>query len=198
MRSVRATRLDASVGARPHASVIGIMRSRPSLLALVLTTAVGIGQIAASYGSMPDRIASHFNAAGNVDGWSSRPAFAATMTALHGVFFLLFFAARPLLLRTPDALINLPHKEWWLAPERREATKAWIADQLAWIGAMAQALMACATRISLCASRGEEHALPGWTHWVLIGGFLLGTAAWVAKLLHHFRLPANARGEKQR
>ena len=120
------------------------------------------------------------------------------MTALHGVFFLMFFAAWPLLLRTPDSLINLPHKEWWLVPERRDATKAWLADQLAWIGAMAQALMACTTRISLCASRGEEHALPGWTHWVLLGAFLLGTAAWVATLLHHFRLPANARGEKQR
>jgi hypothetical protein len=37
--------------------------------------------------------------------------------------------------KTPDARLNLPHKEYWLAPERRARTLAWFGDFMHWFGA---------------------------------------------------------------
>jgi uncharacterized membrane protein len=164
---------------------------------LLLATAGGIGQIAAAYGSMPDRIASHFDSAGNVDGWSSRSEFAILMTALHVMLVLVFGSLQSLLRRAPDSLINLPHKTWWLAPERREETKAWASNQLAWMGAMTQVLMMGITRISLCVSGGDGNAVPTWALWLLLGGFLLGTAVWLARFYLRFRLPTQEGAAKQ-
>jgi hypothetical protein len=162
------------------------------MLTLVLATAGGIGQIAASYDTMPDRIASHFDLAGNVDGWSSREEFAITMASLHIAFLLMFGAMRPLLRRIPDAMVNLPHKDWWLAPERRDNTHEWIAGSLAWMGALAQMLMVGITSISLCVSRGAEHALPPTAHWLLLLAFLLGVATWLAVFFRRFRHNSHA------
>ena len=79
---------------------------------------------------LPARVASHFDGAGRANGWMSRDAMLGWQLGT-----VLFIAARfegivalqPLL---PAEVVNLPHRDYWLAPERRAATDAWISSLL--------------------------------------------------------------------
>lgn len=152
-------------------------------------TAVGIGQIALGYEGMPETIASHFDANGVANGWSSRESFATQMVVLHLFLTTVFVCIGALLPRIPDSLINLPHKDVWLAPERRKETLAWTTDRLAWLGAAVQLLFCAVTQLSLRASGDAEKALPPWTHWALLAGFFAFMASWLVGFFRRFRRP---------
>ena len=71
---------------------------------------------------LPAQMASHFNAEGIADGFMSKEGYTYTMLALvvlvPGLLAVLPFGMRKL----PASLINLPHKEYWLQPEKQEET----------------------------------------------------------------------------
>lgn len=73
------------------------------------------------YGAvLPDSMAIRFDLAGDPNGWMSRKAFTIYymifLPAMTGTFALASFFIGKL----PDSKINIPHKAYWLAPERRE------------------------------------------------------------------------------
>ena len=71
---------------------------------------------------LPANMASHFNAEGIADGFMSQEGYTNTMLALI-VLVPGLLALTPLGMRKlPANLINIPHKEYWLTPERRELT----------------------------------------------------------------------------
>lgn len=159
------------------------------MLALCAATAVGIGQIVLGYEAMPERIASHFDASGNADGWSSRESFATQMVVLHLVMATVFGCIGAFLPKIPDSLINLPHKDVWLAPGQRAETLAWMTNRLAWMAAAVQALFCAMTQLSLRASGDAENAMPAWTHWALLAAFLAFMGIWLAGFYRRFRRP---------
>ena len=72
--------------------------------------------------NLPLQMASHFNAEGIADGFMSQEGYTNTMLALI-VLVPGLLALTPLGMRKLSAdLINIPHKEYWLTPERRELT----------------------------------------------------------------------------
>ncbi len=72
--------------------------------------------------NLPLQMASHFNAEGIADGFMSQEGYTNTMLALI-VLVPGLLALTPLGMRKlPANLINIPHKEYWLTPERREHT----------------------------------------------------------------------------
>ena len=92
-----------------------------AMLALVLLSLV---QAAWQHGRLPATVASHFDGSGKVNGWMPR----GTQTAWH-LGTVLFMAAMfeglvRLIARIPDEYINIPHRDYWLAPARRSATVA--------------------------------------------------------------------------
>lgn len=90
-----------------------------ALSALYLAFAV---LIVASAPGLPDRVATHFGLNGAPDGWMSRPGFLGFSLAFP--LGLSFVIAGSLYLTRflPESSINLPNKEYWLAPERRAET----------------------------------------------------------------------------
>lgn len=76
--------------------------------------------LAATYPALPQRVASHFDAQGLPNGWMPRRSYAFFMAAAAlGLPWLLIAATR--LVRTlPISMVNVPHRQYWLAPERRE------------------------------------------------------------------------------
>jgi uncharacterized membrane protein len=98
------------------------MRHRIALVTLLaLVAALGV-MLFGIDSSLPERVATHFGADGLPNGWTSREGFAPTMAfvvllpvaVIHGVGLLLG--------RLPPSLINLPNRDYWLAPERRAKT----------------------------------------------------------------------------
>lgn len=83
-------------------------------------------------GMLPARLASHFSVSGAADGFMSRPAYLTLMIAVVVIAPLACALAGQWLHRLPDHAINLPNKDYWLAPERRAESIAALSRQLQW------------------------------------------------------------------
>jgi len=85
-------------------------------------------------GSLPDVVASHFVAGGAANGFMPRGSYVASMLALVVVVPSLLCSLGWLSGRIPPRFVNLPNKQHWLAPERREATLASLGRFGLWAG----------------------------------------------------------------
>lgn len=107
---------------------------------------------------LPQQVASHFDAAGRPNGWSSRTSFFVTGAAIQilllGIFAGLSFGIR----KIPRSLVNLPRKDYWLAPERREETFAFMGRQLLWFALATQVFYIAI--IGLCIRANLPAAVP--------------------------------------
>lgn len=117
-------------------------RQMDSLVVFVILLALCLVLIGHYYPRLPDPLASHFGRDGTPDGWMSKASFLDFALTLLGIFSLLFVGLRFWLRKIPVSLINLPHRDYWLAPERREATLEFIARHLMWFGSATLALFA--------------------------------------------------------
>ncbi len=149
-----------------------------------------LGQAAIYYSILPDPMASHFNGAGQADSWMSKQGF----FALEGVILLIViceFTFLPFLIKKmPDSLINLPNKNFWLAPERRAETFAAIGRGFEWFSIMLLALFIAVNQLVFRANiRGEN--LNAIAIWTVLGIFLLFTLIWMIKFIRHFRATNN-------
>jgi hypothetical protein len=85
-------------------------------------------------GSLPDVVASHFVADGAASGFMPRGPFVASMLALVVVVPVLVHSLGWLTARIPPPFVNLPNRQYWLAPERREGTLASLGRFGVWAG----------------------------------------------------------------
>jgi hypothetical protein len=86
----------------------------------------------------------------------------------------------------PVSIINLPNKAFWLSPERREETFAFLYTQLAWLGC---ALLAFLLFVMELVFRANLHAPPQLNTAAFVPAllaFLCFTAAWIIRLVFHF------------
>src|SRR5260221_7864287 len=96
--------------------------------------ALGAAQVSFYTPRIPELLGSHFSRGGFVNGWQTKAAFFATELAMIILATVVSFGIPRIIAAAPVALINLPHKEYWLAPERREDTLAYIRVWSAWFG----------------------------------------------------------------
>jgi hypothetical protein len=108
---------------------------------LILFVAAGAIFVWWSSGGLPDVVASHFIAGGGVDGFLQRGQYTAFMLALVILVPLLLRLAGGLALRLPVRFVNLPNKQYWLAPERQAATLSSIARFGSWASYATLALL---------------------------------------------------------
>jgi uncharacterized membrane protein len=159
-----------------------------SLCVLAVGVLVGVGQVILLGPLLPERVASHFNAAGEADGWMTRDAFLKFNLGMT-FFVATVFALTPrFIARTPTEMINLPNKEYWLAPERRAASLAYIGDRMYAFGAGTMALLTSVMQLVYEANiRGTYHL--GSTIWVYLALYMIYTGVWLAGLFRRFSLP---------
>ena len=72
---------------------------------------------------LPETMASHFDATGNANGFMARDTYLNFITLVAVGSPLLIVAVQALVL-SQVARINIPNRDYWLAPERRAATLA--------------------------------------------------------------------------
>jgi hypothetical protein len=99
--------------------------------ALVL---IGAAQYAYYAPRLVEVLASHFAGNGAVNGWQSKAAFFAMQLAMVIFAAIVGFGIPRLIGAMPVSLINLPNKEFWLSPERRDDTLSYIGVWTAWFG----------------------------------------------------------------
>jgi uncharacterized membrane protein len=102
----------------------------PLLILLAVLCLMSLGQAVWYYPQLPGPVASHFNAAGQADGWMPR-AHLLKIEILLSLGVTAGFAVLALVAASvPDTLVNLPHRAYWLAPARREETRRCLSDMV--------------------------------------------------------------------
>jgi serine/threonine-protein kinase len=160
-------------------------RLLPLWMMFLLWTLFGV-LIVATYDSWPAEVATHFDLGGNPNGWMSRSANLVAFLALgfglpiamYGIFSLAgFFPAR---------FVNLPRREYWLAPERRDATMRELRRQSLWLGCLSVLFVAGLYISTLEANLQKPAKLSSNSVLLVLGGFFAGLAIWVVLLLRRF------------
>lgn len=163
------------------------MKQALPILFLSLALAV-IAQAFWQHDRLPERVATHFNAAGQADGWMTRD----NQTKAH-VGLVLFIAAMieglaRLSPRLPDGLVNLPRRDHWLAPERRAATHAWLAGLTRLIGCVLMLFFLALFHLVYRANLSDTPLLPA-SAGLLVGGLLTTIGLLIAGVFLRFARP---------
>ena len=143
--------------------------------------------IAYYYPQMPERMASHFAADGRVNGWQSRGAFFVLMLLITSTSAIVGFVAPWQIAARSNAGINLRHRDYWLAPERREETMRFISATMAWFACGILFVLISGTFLALQANLTPEHRFNSEGMLVVLGGFLLGLLGLLVRFVRHFR-----------
>jgi hypothetical protein len=159
--------------------------------ALLLTSSAYVVVLVWAAVVLPDRVPSHFDAAGRVDDWTSRTEMTVFWAAI-GVLVLVGMPALTRLAASGDGTwVNMPQrsKDYWFAPERRAEFRTRFGDDLeaftALTGVLLIALLALTTWVG---TTGRDGA-PWWVFAGLTGCYLAATAVWTVRLLRAYRPP---------
>lgn len=128
----------------------------PTSIFLVLVI-LGVAQFAYYAPRLPEIVGSHFGASGSVNGWQTKPAFFLMELLMIVLAAVIAFGVPRIITSMPVSLINLPNKEFWLGPERREETLTYFRAWSAWFGC---ALLAFLLFVMELAFRANLHTPP--------------------------------------
>lgn len=159
--------------------------TRPRLI-LVLFYAVAVAQLAWYIPQMPPVLATHYDNAGAPNGWMSRNVALAFHLGMLGIMAFAFVGIPSLIGRIKPTLLNIPHKDHWLAPERRAASLASLQNRMAVLGCGAVALMIVVTGLNFEANLAPPARIPASTVFACIGGFLAFMAGWMISFYRRF------------
>jgi uncharacterized membrane protein len=152
-----------------------------------------------SYASqMPAVIASHFGGSGAVNGWQSKSTFFTTELAVVALASFMAFALPRLLSVVPVSLINVPNKEYWFAPERRENALAFFRVQFAWFGCALLAFLLFVNELVFRANLTWPHKLNSTAFGTALVVFLAFVLLWTIRMLGHFSKSIPTSSEKSK
>jgi serine/threonine-protein kinase len=162
---------------------------RFALIAIASIWVVMAARLAGVWGQLPARMATHFNGRGQADGWMSRDGFTLFWFGMQlGVLAVMWTI--PLWLRPmPNHMINVPNRDYWLAPERRSQALARLGRWGAWFTVGLTALMAAVLEQVLRANLAPAPQLSGIYY--LLVGFLVFVALMLWRLYTDFRAPVS-------
>jgi serine/threonine-protein kinase len=141
---------------------------------------------------LPRQVAAHVALDGHTDQFLARDGYLAlvigsTVVATALVTGLL----SSVVLRFPD-LVNLPNRDFWLAPERREATGAAVSARAVWLGAIVSLFAFGLHLLVLRANRSSPASLDPSSVSAVIVAFLAAAGAWLSNLRRYFGQPGSA------
>jgi uncharacterized membrane protein len=148
---------------------------------LLAAAAVHVGHY---YPLLPDRLATHFGVGGRPNGWMSKQDFVVfyllTLAVTSGVLLGVSVIVRLL----PPRWINLPNKDYWLAPERREQTLRSIGREVSYLGIVLGAFLIAVNHLVIRANLEggavlDERALFGCMGVLIAVMVLVSVRQWV-------------------
>jgi uncharacterized membrane protein len=129
-------------------------------------------------------MAVHFGADGKPNGWATRGSFVALDLGITGLLAVVFLGISLVSRSVKSESVNLPNKEYWMAPERRGQTVDFLARAFLWFGAATMLLMldvfGQVFRFNLSPSRGLAHPAAS------LAVYVCAALAWVAVFFRRF------------
>lgn len=138
------------------------------------------------YPRLPETIASHFGASGQADGWSSKAEFTWVYAGLIGFLAILFLGLAFGFPRLPISIINIQNRDYWLSPERRAASYAYLSRWTLWLGNATLALVLSLVHLTLRVSLNNSQHL-GKANWLILVAYAVCAMASGMLLVRRFR-----------
>ena len=161
----------------------------PKLIFAVLAVGAAI-YFSAYYAQMPDVVASHFNGRGVPNGWQTKPAFFGLFAAVSILIAMIGFGIPRIIASVPPRLINLPNKQYWLAPEHLAETMAFLNAYFAWFGCAVFLIMILTFDNAIQSNLHPNHRPDVSRMWYILAGFLTFLVVWIIRMFTRFgRLP---------
>jgi len=139
------------------------------------------------YPQMPSRMAAHFAADGHPNGWQPRKCFFLLVVLITGSSAVVAFFAPWQIASKSNDRINLPNKQFWLAPERREQTMRSIAAMMGWFGCGLLFVLISATYLALRANLAVDQRFNSEAMLTVLGLFLTGLVFLIVGFVRRFQ-----------
>lgn len=146
-------------------------------------------RVAHVWDRLPERMASHYNASGQPDGFMMRSDFFIFYAGIFGLVILLFMTMPNVLSYIPRELVNIPHREFWLTDERWPQAVDLLGRWMAWFG-VGLAVLAAAVLQLVLRSNLAHQPLENTAMWCILCGFFVLCGYWLIGLQRAFRPPA--------
>jgi hypothetical protein len=153
-----------------------------------LAAALAVAHAFWLWDQLPRRVIIHLNLWGEPDGWASRDVGLGAYLGAVLVLAASFGAADLSLARGNAEGVNVPHAEYWLAPERRDRSLRFVRRILRWFGLATFALVAATMHLVGRASL-EPETPETVAFWPLIVAYLVVAFVVVAVPFRRFRAP---------
>jgi uncharacterized membrane protein len=159
------------------------------LVALVLVT----------FRRLPPVVASHFDAAGMSNGWSSRPAYALLLLVIGILLPLGITVLITSLTRSGPARLNIPHRDYWTRPEHRQEAVRRVRAYVWWLGCIMAGTAVLIHSLVVAAHAHQPPRLGTGAFVLVLATVLLGIGAWTVGWYRLLQRPQirHARGADQ-
>jgi uncharacterized membrane protein len=147
---------------------------------------VGFLQARSFAATMPPVLATHFGSGGAPNGWQTQSQFFRLEVVMLGICLLLAFGIPRLIGALPISLVNVPNKEYWLAPERREETRAFFKAQFAWFGCGFLGFLLVVNQLVFDANQTSPRQLNSTAFVTAMIVFLAFVGIWTVRLIVRF------------
>lgn len=162
------------------------MNALPRLV-FALTLVVVAALVYATTASLPPRIATHFAAGGAANGFMSRDVYVLFMLGLTTLLPLVLVLLIGFVPGIAASNIKGPQRDYWLAPERRQATLAWIGNHVCWLGVLIALFLFAMHLLTVQANGVTPPRLAEAVFFPVLAAFVVGIIVWIARLMSHFR-----------
>ncbi len=152
--------------------------SLPKLVFVLLSVGAAF-YFSSFYSRLPEVVASHFNGRGEPNGWQTKSAFFTVFVGVSVLAAVVGFGIPRIIISLPVALINLPNKRYWLAPEH-----------FAWFGCAVFTIILATFDYAVQSNLHPDHRPDTRRMWYLLAGFLVFVIVSIARMFLRFgRLP---------
>lgn len=114
---------------------------RLGIVMLLLVTALGVVDLVVELPHLPEEVVTQFDFDGQPSGHGTRSGLSWGHAIAMAAVLLIMGGLPAVLPKLPLALLNVPHKDYWFAPERRRRSWAFVQAWMAWFGALTQGFM---------------------------------------------------------
>lgn len=163
------------------------MKRRFTLIALVLATLIFVITHFVWLSDLPQKLAPHFDGAGKANGWMTRQNHGLLML-LSGLGLPAFILCLSWIMKfLPSTLLNVPHPDYWRAPENYPKACAIMQQWAQWLAIGELLWMTLLNRQIVIANHTKPPRLAIAETWYLAAGFLIMIGASILWLILRFR-----------
>src|SRR5574341_1324762 len=157
-----------------------------ALVSLICLTAFAVAFIVYTTRYLPETVATHFDGNHQASGWMSRDGYMIFMLCfMIGISTLVSFVVGTLPRKFPQ-WTNVPNREYWLSPERREESLRFLSAHGKRLGCLIVIMMLGMHYTLLIANHTRPPTLPLSTFTSVLFGFSLALLWWIVRVYRRF------------